>query len=212
MPTTIDNETELSAVNSILGSIGQSPLTSTSLDYTNPEVGIVYNFLKEANISTQSEGWVFNSEPRVKAEPSTSAPLKHIAVADNILRYDLSDGQIFRTQDVIRKFSGTQAYLYDKVHQTFEFDDDLYLDVVYLYEFEKIPEIFKRYVTSRASVRAATQLVANPELVKLLQQQESYARATCMDYECEQGDYSFMGWGANTAYRPYQPANVLRRN
>ena len=37
--TTIDNETELSAVNAILGAIGQSPVTS--LNFTNPEVGFI---------------------------------------------------------------------------------------------------------------------------------------------------------------------------
>ena len=37
--TTIDTETELSAVNSILGAIGQSP--QTTLNYTNPEVGFI---------------------------------------------------------------------------------------------------------------------------------------------------------------------------
>ena len=34
--TTIDTETELSAVNSILGAIGQSPVTN--LNKTNPEI------------------------------------------------------------------------------------------------------------------------------------------------------------------------------
>ena len=39
--TTIDLDTELSAVNSILGAIGQSPLTT--LNFDNPEVAMIYN-------------------------------------------------------------------------------------------------------------------------------------------------------------------------
>ena len=45
MATTIDNDTELSAVNSILGSIGQSPVNSLNLQ--NPEIEFVYNVLTD---------------------------------------------------------------------------------------------------------------------------------------------------------------------
>ena len=55
--------------------------------------------------------------------------------------------------------------------------DDIDLDVVRLYEFEDLPIPFRRFITYRASRIAATQLVANPGLVKLLAQQEQQARA-----------------------------------
>ena len=42
-PTTVDLDTELSAVNTILGSIGQSPIST--LDYDNPEIAFIYIFL-----------------------------------------------------------------------------------------------------------------------------------------------------------------------
>ena len=42
-PTTFDTETELSSINSILGSIGQAPVTT--LDYENPEIALVYRVL-----------------------------------------------------------------------------------------------------------------------------------------------------------------------
>ena len=51
--TTIDLDTELSAVNSILGAIGQSPLTT--LNFDNPEVAMIYNLLRDANVDTQAE-------------------------------------------------------------------------------------------------------------------------------------------------------------
>ena len=59
-PNTTDLDTELSAVNSILGSIGQSPITT--LNFNNPEISYIYNLLKEANTDVQSEGWSFNKE------------------------------------------------------------------------------------------------------------------------------------------------------
>ena len=98
-PTTIDTDTELSAVNSILGAIGQSPITT--LNYTNPEISFIYNIFTEVNKDVQNEGWVFNIENHVTISPNATD--KHIAIPANILRYDLSDGQTFRTQDVVRR-------------------------------------------------------------------------------------------------------------
>ena len=61
--TTIDHDTELSAVNSILGAIGQAPLTT--LNFDNPEVSFIYNILRDANVDVQAEGWHFNTEKHV---------------------------------------------------------------------------------------------------------------------------------------------------
>ena len=66
--TTIDIETELSAVNSILGAIGQSPVTVIAGN-TNPEISFIYNLLRDANVDVQNEGWHFNTERHVNYSP-----------------------------------------------------------------------------------------------------------------------------------------------
>jgi len=202
-PSTTTLDTELSAVNSILGSIGQSPVTS--LDFTNPEISFIYNLLTEVNIDVQNEGWEFNTELHVKFSPDTN---KHIVVPPNVLRYDIHDNQNDRRLNVVTR----SGRLYDKVEHTDEFENDVVLDVVTLYAFEDLPPVFRRYVIYRAAGRAATQLVANPELVQLLGTQEAQARAACLEYECEQGDHNFMGWPDGTTYRAYQPHHALRRS
>ena len=62
--TTVDIDTELSAVNAILGSIGQSPVSG--LDFANPEISFIYNLLKESNQDVQNEGWTFNLDYHIK--------------------------------------------------------------------------------------------------------------------------------------------------
>ena len=79
--TTIDPDTELSAVNSILGSIGQSPLTT--LNFNNPETAFVYNLLVEANKDIQNEGWHFNTEENLTVTPDSTT--KYIAIPSNYL-------------------------------------------------------------------------------------------------------------------------------
>lgn len=200
--TTIDNDTELSAVNSILGSIGQSPVTA--LDYANPEISFIYNILGEVNRDVQNEGWHFNKEYHVKVSPDPTT--KEITIPSTYLRYDLHEGHD-KSMDVVRR----NGKLYELVQHTYEFDDDVYLDITHLFTFENIPPVFQRYIIYRASVRAATQLVSNPQLVQLLQVQEAQSRAACMEYECDQGDHSYFGTPHESSYLPYQPYNALRR-
>ena len=202
--TTIDLDTELSAVNSILGAIGQAPVTS--LVYDNPEISFIYNLLRDANVDTQAEGWHFNTEKHVKYTPDTNG---NILIANDVLQLDVSEGWTHRIHDVVRR----NGKLYDKIDHTYDFSslDSIDLDVVLLLTFENLPIPFRRYITYRASTKAATQLVANPNLVKLLQGQESLARAALMEYECNQGNHSMFGFPENTVYQTYQPWRNLRR-
>ena len=203
--STIDTDTELSAVNSILGSIGQSPLTT--LNFENPEISLIYNLLRDANVDTQAEGWHFNTEKHVKYTPDSVT--HKITIGNDILSMDLHDNQARRPYDFVRR----NGFLYDKIDHTDEFADvdSIDLDVVKLYSFEDLPIIFRRYIVYRASRVAATKLVSNPELVKLLAQQEALARAALMEYECKQGDHSMFGFEDDTAYQTYQPWRNLRR-
>jgi len=203
--TQIATDTELSAVNSILGSIGQSPVTAiTGTALNNPEISFIVNLLHEVNKDVQNEGWHFNTEYHKPAPRDSS---NNIPIGNDILRYDISDGQAVRSKDVVRR----GGKLYDLVNHTFIFDTEVLLDITSLVQFDDLPPVFQRYVISRAASRAAVQLVSNADLVKLLQTQEAYARASVLEYETQQGDHSFMGWDHNSNYRAYQPYKALRR-
>jgi hypothetical protein len=201
-PSTITLDTELSAVNSILGSIGQSPITT--FDFTNPEISYIHNLLREVNVDVQNEGWSFNTEYHVTYSPDING---HFVIPPNVIRFDVHDNQNLRTTDVVKR----NGRLYDKYNHTDVFTSDLSLDVVTLYEFNDLPSVFQRYITYRAAGRAAAQLVGNPQLVQLLATQEAQARAACMEYECDQGDHTFMGWPDGTSYNAYKPHHALRR-
>ena len=200
--STIDTDTELSAVNSILGSIGQSPVTT--LNYENPEVSYIYNILTEVNKDVQNEGCHFNTEYHIAVDPDASG---YITVPNNAIRYDIHDGLKDRSKDVVQR----SGRLYDLVNHTDVFTQTLYLDLVTLYTFEDLPNPFQRYITYRAAVRAATQLVSNPQLAQLLKEDEFKSRAACLEYECDKGDPSFFGNPHESTYTSYQPYNALKR-
>jgi len=208
-PTTVDIDTELSAVNAILGSIGQSPVSS--IDYDNPEIAFIYNILKESNQDVQNEGWVFNIEYHIK-ETVNSTDNK-INISSNVIRIDMED-EWDRTRDFIRKKDSDGIWkLYDKVNHTFEYPDNdyFYLNKVTLLAFEEIPSPFQRYIIYKAAGRAAVQLVANPQLQQMLSIFETQARAACVEYECNQNDHTYFGWPDESAYQSYKPYKALRR-
>ena len=199
--STIAIDTELSAVNSILGAIGQSPVTE--LNFDNPETQFIYNILEECIKDTLNEGWHFNTEEHIEVSPDSNG---YLNIPSSYLRYDINNAED-KTMDVVKR----NGRLYDKVHHTDVFTTDLELDIVYLYSFEDIPSVFQRYIIAKASTRAATQLITNPNLVQLLQTQEALTRASVIEYECNQGDHSMMGFPHESTYNSNKPYKALNR-
>ena len=205
-------ESDLSSVNSILASIGQAPIsriyqdTDSELSYINPEIALIHQLLMEVDKDVQNEGWIFNTEWNYPLLPDSDGC---VFIPTKVLRMDISEGQIYRDTDVVKR--GDK--LYDRYNHTYNFplDQKIHFDITWKWDFDELPSVFQRYITLRASGRAATQMVTNPQLVQLLQTQESQARAACMEYECNQGDHTFFGTPMGTAYRSYQPYRTLAR-
>ena len=194
--------TELNAVNSVLAAIGQSPVTT--LDFENPETSFVYNLIQECSRDVQDEGWVFNREHMYPLKPNSD---NHILIPNNVLRMDVSQNDVYRFTDVVKR----DGKLYDKYTHSFEFGSTMYFDIVWFFPLTDLPSVFQRYITSMASRRAAVQMVDNPQLTQLLQVNEQQNRASCMEYETQQGDFNFMDFQPGTAYRSYRPYTALRR-
>jgi hypothetical protein len=195
--------TELAAVNQILGAVGQAPVTT--LDQTNPDVAIAYTTLLDVNREVQAEGWSFNTETEYPFTPDTNG---EILIADNILLLDLSDLYENKGIEVVRR----NGKLYNKIDHSFNWDGQLKCDVVWLFDFNDLPIPFRDYVAARGSVQASTKMIGESSVYQMLQQKEAMARANVMEYECNQGNYSFFGMPrGNNFYNSYQPYKTLAR-
>ena len=84
-PTTNATQ-ELPAVNQILQSCGQAPVTT--LDQTNPDVAIAYQTLQEVSREVQAEGWSFNKEYHYDMTPDVN---NEILIPNNVLQIDLTE-------------------------------------------------------------------------------------------------------------------------
>jgi len=195
--------TELAAVNQILGAVGQAPVTT--LDQTNPDVAIAYDTLIEVNREVQAEGWSFNTETEYPFTPDNNG---QILIPDNILLLDLSDLYENKGIEVVRR----SGKLYNKIDHTYTWDDQIKCDVVWLFDFADLPIPFRDYISARSAVQASTKMVGESTVYQMLQQKEAMARANAMEYECNQGNYSFFGMPrGNNFYNSYQPYKTLAR-
>lgn len=196
--------TELDAVNQILSSVGQAPVTT--LDLQNPEVSIVLNTLREVNRQVQAEGWIFNTERDYELIPD--AVTGQIEYPFNMLQIDTNQKQHRSDYDVVRR--GTK--LYDRLNHTFVFTQNIKADIVWYFDFTDIPPAIQAYITARAARMCATKMIGDRELSALLQEQEFQTRAAAIEYECNQGDYSMFGFqDGKDYYNSYQPFQALMR-
>jgi len=217
---TTGSKTELQAINQILASVGQAPVTtletetveradgSTVTIVTNPDVAIAYDTFQEVSREVQAEGWTFNKEYDFPLAPDGN---KHIAFPINALQVDISNNPAYTAYayiDLVKK----GGYLYDRRAHTDEWDDSIYCDIVWWREWTDLPAPIQDYITARAATIVASRIVGDSNQYQILQQKEAYCRAMAIEYECNQGDYSYFGTPREgSAYQSFQPFKALQR-
>ena len=201
-PTTNATE-ELPAVNEILASVGQAPVTT--LDQTNPDVAIAYDTLTNVSREVQAEGWTFNTEEFYELTPDVNG---EVLIPNNVLQIDLhaeKDNQY----EAIRR----NGKLYEKVNHTYDWTtltnwEKVACDIVWFFDWVDLPRPIQDYIVARTAAIVSSRIVGDPQQYRMLQEKELYNRAQAMEYECNQGDYTFFGHQRGKkpydGYKPYQ--------
>ena len=197
--------TELDAVNSILMSVGESPVNT--LNTQSPEVAIAQKTLQQVTREVLAEGWVFNTENEVKFTVDAN---DQVTLSDAVLHVDTNRFYHLDTYNVIRK----DGKLYDRYEHKNTFPDEttMYLDVIWMYAFEDIPQSFRDYITAKAARIASNRMVADAEMAKPLEQDEIVARSVAIEYDTRQADYNvFNDNRFKQSYNSFRPHQALRR-
>ena len=204
--STTSRLTEIDAINEVLAAIGQAPVTT--LDQTNPDVSIIQQTLSSVSREVQSEGWHFNKENNYELVPDTN---KEILIPANYLQIDLNR-QDNGSRDVVRR----NGKLYDKWKEprseATKFDEKIRADIVWYLEWTDLPAPIQDYIVARTATVSSTRLVGDSTQYQMLQQREQNSRANALEYDCNQGDYTYFGHpeGENY-YISYQPYRALYR-
>ena len=204
---------ELPAVNEILASVGQAPVTT--LDQTNPDVAIAYDTLLNVSREVQAEGWTFNTEEWVKFTPDND---DQIEIPNNVIQIDLHD-EVDDEYEAIRRVDTTdgKVKLYDKVNHTYTWDSTKWssgvrCNVVYHHDWVNLPRPIQDYIVARSAALVSSRIVGDPRQYQILAQKELWNRSQALEYECNQGDYTFFGHQrGKKVYTSYQPYKALLR-
>ena len=203
--------TELDAVNSILMSVGESPVNTLTVQ--SPEVVIAQKTLQQVCREVLSEGWVFNTE---KQYPITLDSNNHCIVPNNVLQIDLNQFKHLDDFHVVKRNDNGVVKLYDNYEHRFNFENTsegkLYVDIIWMQDFEDIPQVFKDYITNRAVRISSNRMVNDPKSAELMATDEALARALAMEYDANQADYNIFNDAQHrtnpaSVYRPYQVLN-----
>ena len=198
----IQRTSELDALNVLLTNIGQQPILN--IKNTNPQVALAKTVLNQVVSDVLTEGWTFNRELDFPIEPNSDG---EVYLPENVVAWDLTWPTDY---DVVIR----DGKLYDKRNHTYEFDKNttLKMDIVWLFDFEDIPNAIRNYITIRAANLFAMRTTGSTEIAKYGQQEEMQARATALDYETQQGDWNiFQNPDGTRSFRNYVPAKTLWR-
>ena len=206
MPFPTTNATqELTAINQILTSCGQAPVTT--LDQTNPEVAIAYATLLQVSREVQAEGWTFNREYHYEFNKDNN---NEILIPNNIIQIKLTENAQNSPYHAVRR----SGKLYDRQNHTYEWTySPIECDVIWEFDFIDLPEPVQNYIKARAATIVSGRIVGDDDQYARLQQQEVQQRALAMEYETSQGQFTMFGHpqDAQNFYQSYQPFHALQR-
>jgi len=148
----LSHSTKLDAVNSLLTAVGEYPITNITDDIAEAQIAV--QVLDEVSREVQSRGWSWNTRYKTKLTPNSS---NEISIATNVTRADATDeyGNIERT----KRYTIKDSKLYDMIEFTSTFEDPVYANLVYLWEFDDLPEEARRFITLDAQQRYMNRVV-----------------------------------------------------
>lgn len=172
--------TETEALNIILSAIGEAPVESID---TAPgtDVEIVIATLREATKGVQATGWRFNTDLGLELGPSDTVEWLHSdgvttttlnvwkppsdMVSWKLARHPSQRGLQLTIRPSKQYNGGGEQIFYDQAQNRDGLDaavyDALYVNAVYLFDFEDLPESARDYITKLSAMRAASRISAD---------------------------------------------------
>jgi len=181
---TLSPLTELGAINIMLSTIGESPVSSLSSDQSTVDVGIAQQVLREVTIQVEQEGWQFNTEINWVMSPTLD--LGEIYIPANCIQIDTSGRD--STLDVAMR--GNR--LYDRVNHTFSFTKNISVDMVVLLDFNDLPHAARQYIAIRAARVFQQRVVGSDSLAAYTEKDEAKARAGLKKLDANNADYNIL--------------------
>ena len=172
--------TELDAINTMLTTIGESPVNSVNA--STADTRIAQLILQEVDRATQIKGWNWNTEKDV---PLTRNGSNQIVLSANVVRVDVSRSE-YPSVEVVQR--GNK--LWDKKNKTFTFSADLKGEVVSLLPFTDLPEQARYYIVVRSARLFQQRMIGDSTGSAFSAEEETTAYMALNDSEDETADHN----------------------
>ena len=182
--------TELEAINTMLSTIGESPVNTVE-DTGNVDVVIARQILQSVSREVQARGWHFNTEKNYTITPDSEG---YLVLPNTVLKVDTVYPDC--SKDVVVRGSR----LYDREKHTYVFTDAVKVDMTILLTFDELPEVARNYATIRASRIFQERVVGSDTLHAFNSQDEARAMVSLMEYEADTADLNILS-GNYSVYR-----------
>jgi len=171
---------EIDAINTMLSTIGEAPITSLTGDLT-ADVATAQNVLTEVSRAVQGEGWDFNTfrDYTLPLDVNSKIPVPSNTLKVNVSRWPV---------DAVQR----GGFLYNKTENAFTFTAPVEAEIVLFLPWADLPESAKEYIMHRAA-RVFLQRVVGADSLRNHSREDEYAaRAKLMEAEAQSGNYSFL--------------------
>lgn len=158
--------TELEAINELLKAVGETPVNSLdNLGFT--DASIARDTLRTKAREVQSRGWYFNRDEAFTFTPAIDGTVK---IPANVLSIRPSSSED-------RRIIPRGGFLWNATDGTNQYASDSgpTAEVIWMYDFETLPETARRYITVRAATQFQTQVMGNEQVYAFTQDDEKFA-------------------------------------
>jgi hypothetical protein len=173
---------KLEAINTMLTSIGEIPVSSITNATTN-DVSIAIQILDHVSREVQARGWFFNTDINYSLTPNNN---NQIELPANALRVELADG--YRRHDFVER----NRKLYDRVNNTFTITSNIKVNIVFLLDFSELPEVARHYILVRASRIFQDRMLVSSELHKFHEMDELQSYMSLKEAEGDIGRHNIL--------------------
>lgn len=174
---------ELEAVNLMLSTIGEAPVSSLEVsgDLNVAEARqMLYNVSREV----QTVGWYFNTDENYSLVRNSSG---EIPFPSNVLTLDLSDNNTdLWNLDVTQRGSR----LYNRKGNTYAFTQDLTVDLTWFLPWDDLPQAARQYIAIVAARRFQRRFLGDDVAEKVTAAEETMAKAQLEDFDAGTRDYN----------------------
>ena len=194
--------TKLNAINTMLSTVGEAPVNNLT-GSVSADVRLAECILDEISREVQSSSWHFNTEKDVSLLPNSN---DEVSLASNVVRVDLEDDNVDVNYDIVVRGSK----LYNRKSRTYTIRATLKYSVVYLLDWDDLPETAKRYIMIRAARIYQDRLLGSEKISAFTRTDEQAAFISLREFEMDTSDLSI--WDNYDVARIIDRPSIIKRS